>query len=180
MATPSVNEAVALANKILPPFDTESCDAKTLTVLLGLLIHEQPRVIVEAGTYNGHFAIQGGGILKAYNYSGRIWTADPVDHGVAQRIADAELLGRVYYHGGPFEELLDICPAPIDFAFIDATESGGDPAMRLKHVTAVLPLMRPGGLVCVDDTASDWTGVEVLRRMGLSLGGARGLTVIRV
>jgi len=174
-----VEEAIAKGNAILPPFDGDACDMKTLTMLLAFVIHEAPRVVVEAGTYQGHFAIQTGGILKAYDYAGRVWTADPVDHGVAQRIVDAGLAGRVYYHQSTFEDLLTVVPAPIDLAFIDATEPDGDPLMRLKHVSAVLPLMRPGGLVVVDDTKADWHGVETIRAMGMTLGGARGLTVIR-
>ncbi len=179
MASP-VADAVARSNGVLPSFDAESCDPRTLTVLLALLIHEEPRVVVEAGSYQGHFAVQAGGILQAYNLSGRVWTADPADHGVADRIVAAGLAGRVFYHHTTFEELLTLCPAPIDFAFLDATERGGAAAMRLTHLTTVLPLMRPGGLICVDDTKGDWCGVDVIRRAGIPLGGARGLTVIRV
>lgn len=175
----ALGDAMQRCQRVLPELDTEAVDAKSLTLLLALVLHESPKVIVEAGTYQGHFALQAAAACAAYSLPGRVWTADPVDHGIPQRIADAGLSGRVFYNQMSYSDMLGLVPAPIDFAFIDATEQGGDPTMRLRHLVETMPLMRPGGLVVMDDTKTDWVGADIGRRMGIPLSGARGLTLIR-
>lgn len=174
-----IDGAIEACQKVLPPLDTEAVDSKSLTLLLALVLHEAPKVIVEAGTYQGHFALHAAATCKAYSIQGMVWTADPVDHGVAQRIIDAGLGGRVFYNQMSYSDMLAIVPAPVDFAFIDASEMGGDPHIRLRHLVETLPLMRPGGLIVMDDTKADWTGADIGRRMGIALSGGRGLALIR-
>jgi predicted O-methyltransferase YrrM len=174
------------AEIVLPPLDDEATDLDSLKFLAALMRFEKPKVIVEAGTYRGHGALFMAMGLRSVGTDGHIWTADPIDQGVAAYISRNGLDGTITYRNQPFDEMLPDVPTPIDFAFIDASDRrpGGDLLMRLHHLNLVMPKMRRGGLVVVHDTGAklgDWHGLETILQMGgVNLRGPRGLTLIQV
>lgn len=122
--------------------------------LLGLLVGiSGARRAVEVGTFTGYSAIC---IARALPPEGRLLCCDVSDEytAIARRAwSRAGLDDRIELELGPAAETLRRLPPDerIDFAFIDADKVG-----YLGYVHALLPLMRPGGLICVDNTL--WSG----------------------
>jgi len=118
--------------------------------LLGLLVGiSGARRAVEVGTFTGYSAIC---IARALPDDGRLLCCDVSDEytSIARRAwSRAGLDERIELQLGPAAETLRRLPPDerIDFAFIDADKVG-----YLGYVDALLPLMRPGGLICVDNT----------------------------
>ncbi len=168
----------------LPAWDVtatsrEQCDL--LRALIGVL---RPEVVVEAGTYKGHAAFFMGHSLSDIG-AGHLWTADPIDHGVARLVREWRLEQWVTYQQRDFLDVLAELPV-VDFAYIDASADGPTGAeLRWRHFQAVLSKLRPGGVVCVDDTATDdWCdgeggrSVERIRAVcGLNFRFGSGLSI---
>ncbi|MDX2381851.1 MAG: class I SAM-dependent methyltransferase [Acidimicrobiia bacterium] len=122
--------------------------------LLGLLVGiSGARRAVEVGTFTGYSAIC---IARALPDDGRLLCCDISDEytSIARRAwSRAGLDDRIELQLGPAIETLRGLPPDdrIDFAFIDADKTG-----YLDYVRVLVPLMRPGGLICVDNTL--WSG----------------------
>lgn len=122
--------------------------------LLGLLVGiSGARRAVEVGTFTGYSAIC---IARALPDDGRLLCCDISDEytSIAQRAwTRAGLDDRIELRLGPAAETLRRLPPDqlIDFAFLDADKTG-----YLGYFETLLPLMRPGALICVDNTL--WSG----------------------
>ena len=122
--------------------------------LLGLLVGiSGARRAVEVGTFTGYSAIC---IARALPATGRLLCCDVSDEytSIARRAwSRAGLDDRIELQLGPAAETLGRLPPDerIDFAFIDADKVG-----YLDYVRILVPLMRPSGLICVDNTL--WSG----------------------
>jgi predicted O-methyltransferase YrrM len=165
----------------LPPWDREASDPAQCELLAALVRCAKPRVVVEAGTYQGHGAIYIARALAESGPTGHLWTADPNDWGQVATLAGYP---NVTYCRENFLTMLDRLDS-VDFAYIDAS-AGRDASLRVKHFEAVLPKLSPGALVLVDDTlADDWSdgegGRSVLRirERCFNLRFLRGLSIFQ-
>jgi predicted O-methyltransferase YrrM len=141
----------------------------------------QPKVVVEAGTYSGHFLFAMANILCTIG-QGKVYSADLTDRVTPLLAETPSLLPHIVFHHGDFLEMLATVPDPIDFAYIDAS-STEDEHMRWEHATVVFPRLSPGGLMLVDDTGSeDWADAKKFREWttnSIHLPQYRGLTIIQ-
>jgi caffeoyl-CoA O-methyltransferase len=114
------------------------------------------RFAVEVGTFTGYSSIciarglADGGRLLCCDVSEE-WTAVARDHWTQAGVAD-----RIELVIGPAADTLRARPAdpPIDFAFIDADKPG-----YRTYWDEIVPRLRPGGLVLVDNVL--WSGKVV-------------------
>lgn len=161
-----------------PDIDEVTSDPKTLDVLCHLLCYTQPQVLVEVGTYRGWGTACFAETLRTYCLPGHLWSCDPVDHGVATMLADAELTDRVTLITGTFEDLLAQLKPPMDFCYIDAS-APGDAGLRSRYVKLALEHMNQNGIIAVDDANGGWPGAKTLRKKAdLYLPQHRGLVLL--
>lgn len=168
----------------VPEFDGHATDFATLEVLRSLVMLEQPKLIVEAGTYRGHGAIW----MASAQEAGLLLTADVEDRDVVAAFEAAEVADRIEFHHCDFLQMLEDV-VQVDFAFIDATDhsrpDGAD--LRWQHFQAVGEKLTPGGIICVHDTAADdWRDgqggksvLDIRRACQLNLTAGRGLSIYK-
>jgi predicted O-methyltransferase YrrM len=164
----------------VPSWDNHASAPSQCQLLASLVRCQMPNVLVESGTYRGHMAIHIGSVLDELSH-GHLHTSDPIMY------CPANMGERVTYYQKDFLDMLDLIPGQIDFAYIDGTDhsrpNGAD--LRWIHFKAVQERLRPGGIICVDDTAADdWSdgenGQSVLRirkMCGNNFKFLRGLSV---
>ena len=124
-------------------------EGQLLALLAGLV---NARTVVEVGTFTGYSTLC---LARAVPVDGLVVTCDITDRwpaagqeywkraGVADRI---DL--RIGAAAGTLAELAtSLGHDSVDFAFIDADKAG-----YLTYYEALLPLVRPGGLIVVDNT----------------------------
>jgi caffeoyl-CoA O-methyltransferase len=159
-----VAERSAQPDRVLLDLITETADATgraagmqispdqgaLLSLLVGLCGAERA---IEIGTFTGYSAIciaralaDGGHLLccdvseKYTAIARRAWTRAGLDERVELRLAPA------------LDTLAELsADEQLDFAFIDADKTG-----YLAYFEALMALIRPGGLICVDNTL--WSG----------------------
>ena len=105
----------------------------------------QPRLVVELGTYSGYSAQF---MARALPPGGRVITCElsPERAAFAQeRLREDGVEIRL----GPGLDTLATIDEPVDLAFIDADKDG-----YLGYWREVVPRVRPGGLIMVDNTFS--------------------------
>lgn len=153
----------------LEPLDSCATDAASLGILFALIEYMKPRVVVEAGTYRGHFAVGAARILRG----SRVFTADIVRHETLPTLPN------LVSFRGDFVQMLDAEVQEFDFAFVDSgPPPGSDPSIRLQHWRAAQARIDVGGIVvCHDTNALDWHGAEEIIESGVRLVGGRGLTI---
>jgi caffeoyl-CoA O-methyltransferase len=114
------------------------------------------RRVIEVGTFTGYSALV---VARALPADGRIVTCDldPETTAIAKRYwAEAGVADKIELHLGPAVETLDALLADgegsaFDFGFIDADKENYD-----AYYERVLALLRPGGLMLVDNVL--WSG----------------------
>jgi caffeoyl-CoA O-methyltransferase len=143
----------------------DAVEGRLLTLLVAL---SRARRILEIGTFTGYSALS---MAEALPADGELVTLElHLDHAAKARehIALAGMDRRITVVEGPALESLAHLEGPFDLAFIDADKLGY-PA----YYEAVLPLMRPGGLIVADnvlragrvlDGASQDPGTLAMRR----------------
>lgn len=182
-----------MAVKVFPADNPEIDEQVNVFLTFLLWISGIPVTVVEAGTYKGDFAIFAGGMLRDMERGGKVFTADPTDFGVQERIEKEGLQDHIQYYQGDFKNMLiNLHIKEIDFAFIDSGPLEDilndrelfikQRGVRHRHYQAVLPYMSSGGLVCVDDMVNiAWMKSErILEDADIFLKGARGLTIKQV
>ena len=174
---------------MLAPCDGTAGDQDSLTFLGALIQMAQPRVVLEAGTYRGHFALLAGRLVQ--RWGGYVFTADPIEHNWIHLIAANALQDTVEFVQDDFVKVGERLTAPADFAFIDSgppflggpgpTDPGWDHGVRFRHYELAKQWVRPGGLVLVDDVnATDWQGsLRIREEATLLFPGGRGLSLWR-
>ena len=149
-------------------------DAATLDFLHELLLYAQPEVIVEAGTYQGSFAL----IARAACPDAAIFTADVCKYQQHEGIEKVE-----FFWGDFVDMLKEHTIREIDFAFIDSGPpflvSGEHKDSRLGHYELVKGLMAPGGIIATHDTGRpNWEGAnEIIIDSDIQLNFGRGLSL---
>lgn len=142
--------AVAASTRSWSSYPAMMIDASEARLLAILVAVSGARRILEVGTFSGFSAIA---MAEALPDDGRITTLelDP-DHAAkaAEHIAAVGLDHKVDVVEGPALESLSGLEGPFDLAFIDA-DKPGYPA----YYEAVVPLVRPGGLIVADNVLRD-------------------------
>jgi predicted O-methyltransferase YrrM len=152
----------------LPPGDGSSTDHPSLLVLGTLAFYVKPKLIVEAGTYRGHFPL----LMHYLCPTAIIWTADPA-------VKFTPEAPEIHMYAGDFMAMMEkhVAKGSVDFAFIDSGPET-NPANRIHHYEGVKPYMRSGGLVVTHDTNNTgWPGGPTIVAEGIRLQGERGLTL---
>ena len=105
------------------------------------------KLAVEIGTFTGHSSIC---IARGLLPAGRLHCFDRSEAytAIAREFwARAGVEERITLHlGDALETLAELPETPVDFAFIDADKTGYD-----AYYDAVLPRLRPGGLIAFDN-----------------------------
>jgi len=116
--------------------------------LLELLVWaQQPRRVLEIGTFSGHATLA---MAAALPGDGHIDTCelDPECAAVAQRHIDrSPWAEQVTVHTGPAGETIDRLSGSFDFVFMDAEKEG-----YIGYYEAVLPRLSEHGLIVADNT----------------------------
>ena len=159
--------------------DEMSSDLRTLDLLSMLIIYQQPKVIVEIGTYRGLGAATFAEALRTYEMDGHVYTCDPVDYEVPQFLETMGLTKYATYHQGTFETLLRTLPGPIDFCYVDGAATD-DIGGRLRYARLAMMLGSPNCVVAVDDAAGDWKGAKAITKASrMFLPQHRGLALFQ-
>jgi predicted O-methyltransferase YrrM len=114
------------------------------------------RNAIEIGTFTGYSALS---VASALAPGGRLVCCDVSEEwtAIARRYwAEAGVADRIELHLRPAQETLALLlrkhgPGSFDFAFIDADKTGYD-----AYYEACLELLRPGGLIAIDNVL--WSG----------------------
>ncbi|HAX46398.1 MAG TPA: methyltransferase [Nitrospina sp.] len=132
----------------IPQMLTGRIEGRLLKMLAQLV---EAKRIIEIGTFGGYSALS---MAEALPDSGYLITCemDPVAIQFAQRFFDESPHGKkIVLKEGPALDTLKTLTGSFDMAFIDA-----DKENYLNYYEALLPLMRPGGLIVVDNVL--WGG----------------------
>jgi caffeoyl-CoA O-methyltransferase len=108
--------------------------------------------VLEIGTFTGYSALS---MAEGMPEDGKVVTCEiePAHAAVAQRYFDASPFGKkIGIRMGPALETLAALEGPFDLAFIDA-----DKENYPAYYERVVDLIRPGGLILVDNTL--WSGL---------------------
>lgn len=154
----------------LPAWDAESTEVETIDFLLALLLYFRPAVIVEAGTYRGHFAVPAARV--AAHWGGCVWTWDPMYYKWLEGLKSCPR--NLVYIQDDF--VLDGLPQP-DFCFIDSGRArhinpdgttasafvhplSHDIGIRERHVAEARQYHVLNTVIAIHDmnTAADWRG----------------------
>ena len=111
----------------------------------------QARRVLEIGMFTGYSGLM---MAEGLPDDGELITCDvdPKAEAIARRYHQQSPHGKkVHIRMGPALETLKTLKAPFDLAFIDA-----DKENYAAYYEAVLPLLRPGGLIVADNTL--WSG----------------------
>jgi len=132
----------------LPQMQVGPLEGRLLTLLVGL---SGARTAVEVGTFTGYSSMC---IAEGLPDDGTLVTCDINEKttSIARSYWDRAPWGRkIELRLGPALDTLSQLQGPIDFAFIDA-----DKENYIGYWEALVPLIRPGGLVVVDNVL--WSG----------------------
>ena len=146
LAPDPVLEGVLAANAAagLPAIDVSPLQGKLLHLLA---LAMGARRIIEVGTLGGYSTIW---LARALPPDGRLTTLEVSPHhaDVARtNLARAGLADRVDVVVGPAAESLALLNGPVDLVFVDADKPGNP-----VYAAEALRLLRPGGLLIVDNT----------------------------
>ncbi len=132
----------------IPQMITGRIEGRFLKLLVQLV---QARRVLEIGTFSGYSALS---MAEALPDNGTLITCDndPVAIEFARRFfAESEHGKKIILKGGLALETLKSVSGPFDMAFIDA-----DKENYANYFDAILPMMRQGGLIVVDNVL--WSG----------------------
>jgi caffeoyl-CoA O-methyltransferase len=126
-----------------PAYMIDAVEARLLAMLVAI---SGARQVLEVGTFTGFSALS---MAEALPPSGHVTTLELREDHAAKAVEHGEMTGlrdRVTVVTGPALASLSTLRGPFDLAFIDADKTGY-PA----YYEAVVPLMRPGGLIVADN-----------------------------
>jgi len=148
---PAIYDALreaTLAETDLPQMQVGPLVGRFLMLLTRLI---GARRAVEIGTFTGYSSLS---IAEGLAVGGQLITCDIDPHatGIARRFWDQTPWGhRIALRLGPALDTLAELEGPLDLAFIDA-----DKTSYTAYWEAIVPMMRPGGVVLVDNVL--WGG----------------------
>jgi len=136
------------ANVAYPQMQVGALEGNFLKVLVRIT---GARRIVEVGTYTGYSGLM---MASGLPEDGELITCELSEENasVARRFFDMSPDGhKIRIERGNAAETLDRLEGPFDMAFIDADKSG-----YITYFDRIRPMMRPGGLIVVDNVL--WSG----------------------
>ena len=136
------------ASTLVPGMQLGRVEGRLLTLLVQVT---GARRILELGTFTGYSALS---LAEGLPDDGTLLTCDINEEtaAVAQRFFDRAPWGhKIQLHRGAASELLERLEGPFDLAFLDA-----DKPRYIEYWEALVPLIRPGGLVVIDNVL--WAG----------------------
>ncbi len=166
---------------LLALVDTTASHPETWGFLAEMVNATKAKVIVEAGTYRGHACLAMAEALWCAKQEGHIWSADIEDHHVGDVLEQTDLRDYVTLCLGDFKRMVEeYVTEPIDLAFVDASDPD-NALLRVETVAFLVPRMRKGGIIVVDDCANDeWPAAASLREYcNLYLPLGRGTCVFQ-
>ncbi len=116
-----------------------------------LVLLTSARRILEIGTFSGYSALS---MAEALPESGELITCDlnPVCLAIARKyFAESPHGSKIQVKEGPALDTIASLSGPFDMVFIDADKSN-----YLNYYEAVMPRVRPGGLIAIDNVL--WSG----------------------
>lgn len=137
-----------LTSTDLPQMQVGPLEGRLLTLLTRLT---GARLAVEVGTFTGYSALS---IAEGMGNGGRLVTCDknPVTTAIARKYWDQAPWGdRIELRLGDATETVARIDGPVDLVFIDADKSN-----YVTYWETLLPKVRPGGLLIVDNVL--WSG----------------------
>ncbi len=140
--------ADTFAHTDLPQMQVGQVEGRLLKLLVQL---SGARDAIEVGTFTGYSALS---IAEGLAEDGTLVALDinPETAAMAQRYFDQAPWGKkITLQLGPALESIAELSGPFDFAFIDADKSN-----YINYWDALVPKMRPGGLIVVDNVL--WSG----------------------
>ena len=180
------------------PLDDTATDKESLQFLYGLIQYLQPSLIIESGTYTGHFAL----FAQKASPGSLIYTADPRQYHEKTLTELYELNGldtrTLIEYRGTFEEMLeeyrDRLYKKVRLAFVDSGPPFNlDGRMYLDENDETVHSIRwhdyllakefvgYGGFVVVHDmNQAGWPGHIEMWKEGIHLNGGRGVTIHQV
>lgn len=114
----------------------------------------EAKTIVEIGTSNGISAIWMGLALR--KTGGKLITHEIDPHAAALARKNFERAGMSHFITvieGDAHQTIDQLKGPIDMVFLDADKEG-----YMDYLEKLLPLVRPGGLICAHNVNARWAG----------------------
>ena len=184
-----------------PPLNTIVTDQETLMFLQSLTFYVKPKVVVESGTFWGHFVFAA---FAGYRFS-RIYTADPFPHKhifeeYLEKNKEPMKNAQIYRHLGDLPSLLEEYEelrGHINLAFIDSgppcadqpsnegvesdAEAFSDHNRRWKDYKLIKPYMTHQGLIISHDAnQAGWPGSKEIMDESILLNGGRGITIHQV
>lgn len=139
---------VTLRESTCPQMQVGPVEGTLLTLLARLT---GARRAVEVGTFTGYSALS---IAEGMVEGGHLTTCDidPVATAVARtHWAKVPWGDRIHLELAPAIETLRSLEGPLDLAFVDADKGG-----YIHYWEAIVPLLRPGGVIVVDNVL--WSG----------------------
>jgi len=131
-----------------PQMQVDAIEGRFLKMLVRLT---GARTILEVGMFTGYSALM---MAEGLPEDGRLITCeiDPKAEGIARRYFTESPYGhRITVRMGPALETIRTLSGPLDLVFIDA-----DKPNYSNYYEATLPLLKPGGLIIVDNVL--WSG----------------------
>jgi caffeoyl-CoA O-methyltransferase len=126
-----------------PTYMIDEAEGQLLRLLVGI---SGARRILEVGTFTAYSALA---MVEALPPEGHVDTLElSSEHAAkaAEHIAMADEMARITIHEGNALDTLARLDGPYDMAFIDA-----DKPAYPAYYDAIVPLMRPGGLIVADN-----------------------------
>lgn len=136
---------------------------------------QQP-IIFESGTYCGTTSLVLAWYLRYFGLGGHIYTADPVDWAVNERIKINGLEDYITFYPTDYLDMLtDLVATQCDFGIIDCTGWNN----RLAHLDATIARTNHGGLIFVDDLNQPPHDalISIRAHASLLLTGGRGCAI---
>lgn len=142
---------------IRPRMASGPLQGRLLTLLCQM---QQPRTVVEIGTYSGYSALSmaagmpHGSVLHTFeiNDEQEDFTRPWLEHSPWSKQVD------IHLHIGEVEKLLPPLNLSIDLAFIDANKRD-----YCAYFDLLFPMLRPGGIILADNTLWDGHVIETDR-----------------
>lgn len=119
--------------------------------VLSMLVHMiRPSRVLEMGTFTGYSTLSMASALEVGAELHTVEINDEQEDFTRPWLEGSPWAEHIHLHIGDILDLLPSLPAPFDLVFIDA-----DKRRYVDYYRAVLPQVRPGGFILVDNTLWD-------------------------
>ncbi len=125
--------------------------AHQIALLKLLVLMQQPKLVVEIGTYTGYSAIAMAQVLPKGGRLHTIEVNEEMETMILSYFRKAQVADRINLHIGDARQVLETLDGPFDMAFIDA-DKGNYPT----YYDLLVPKMNSGAVIIADNVL--WSG----------------------